>query len=203
VRDLTQPVETGMQVYPGDPPVRVREHATHAGEGYRVRALELGTHTGTHVDAPAHTEPDGATLDAFPVDRFRFDARLVDCTGVGARTAVEPAHLPDDPAGDLLVLRTGWDAHWGSERALDHPFLSRAAAEHCVARGWDVATDALSVDETGGGRVPAHHALLGGGRLIVENLTNLAGLPSRFELLALPLRLDADGAPVRAVALRD
>jgi len=64
--DLTQPIETGMQTYPGDPEVAVRPHATDEENEARVSALECGSHTGTHVDAPAHTEPDGKTLDGYP-----------------------------------------------------------------------------------------------------------------------------------------
>lgn len=56
--DLSQSVESGMQTYPGDPPVRVDPHADFDADGYRVTALAMGTHTGTHVDAPSHTEED-------------------------------------------------------------------------------------------------------------------------------------------------
>lgn len=201
VRDLTHPLRTGTPTYPGDPAVRVEPHATHAADGYRVSRLELGSHAGTHVDAPSHTEPDGRSLDAFPVDRFRFDARLVDCRGVGARGTVGVDALPDPGDADLLVLRTGWAEHWGTDRYAAHPSLAPAAARRCAERGVDVAIDAFSVDPTPAESVPAHRALLGAGRLILENLTNLDGLPRRFVLRAHPLAVaDADGAPVRAVA---
>jgi kynurenine formamidase len=65
VYDLTHFVETGMPTYPGDPSVAVTPHATHATDGYRVSAVSVGSHTGTHVDAPAHTDPDGRTLDSY------------------------------------------------------------------------------------------------------------------------------------------
>lgn len=210
--DLTRRVESGMPTYPGDPEVEVAPHATHGADGYRVSRLELGTHAGTHVDAPAHTEADGRTLDAFGVGRFRFDARLVDCRGVGANGAIGPDAVPDadaDADGEMLVFRTGWESEWGTERMTDHPYLAPETAERCAEAGYHVGTDALSPDPTGGGGgangdaaggVPAHRALLGSGLLIIENLRNLGSVPERFELLALPLRVDADGAPVRAVA---
>jgi kynurenine formamidase len=209
VRDLTRALETGMPTYPGDPPVRVRPHATVADDGYRVSALELGSHAGTHVDAPSHTEADGRSLASFPVETFRFTARRVDCRGLEPRAAVTPDALPAiDDAVDLLVFDTGWASRWGTDGALDHPFLAPETAERCVEAGCHVATDALSVDPTPSDAaaadepdgVPAHHALLGADRLIVENLRNLKGLPGRFTLHAYPLALDADGAPVRAVA---
>ena len=205
LRDLSHPIETGMPVYPGDPDVRISDHATFETDGYRVSRAEMGSHTGTHVDAPSHTEADGRPLDAFPIETFRFDARLVDCTDCGAREAILADRVPEADAG-LLLFRTGWDEHWGTGSYLDHPYLSPEAAERCAELDWHVGIDALNVDPTPSSSgdepagVPAHGALLGAGRVIVENLTNLAGLLERFTLHAYPLALDGDGAPVRAVA---
>jgi kynurenine formamidase len=108
------------------------------------------------------------------------------------------------------VLHTGWSEHWRSTAYLDHPFLSQDAAERIVAAGVrTVAIDAMSVDETdppGGkpGSFAAHDVLLGASGAIVENLTNLEAVDFADPLLSvLPIRLaDADGAPVRAVALQ-
>ncbi len=211
--DLSHPLD-GAWTYPGDPPVTVEEHATHADDGYRVARVSMGTHAGTHVDAPAHTEPDGETLGAVPVERFCWAARRVDCRGVGGREAIRPAHLPDAGTtadADCLVLWTDWDRHWGTDRYRDHPYLAPATARECARRGLDVAVDAPSVDptppagpETGGedgDGLAAHHALLGEGHLVVENLRGLGRPPGTFALRAYPLAVDADAAPVRAVAV--
>ncbi|WP_236044487.1 cyclase family protein [Haloarcula salinisoli] len=266
--DLSHPVESGMPVYPGDPAVTVDPHATMVADGYRVSALSCGSHTGTHIDAPSHTEPDGRAIDEFPVSRFVRDAVRVDLRDHSPREPIRPADLPSVDA-EAVVLWTGWDRHWGDADYLDHPYLTPAAARHCVDYGYDVAVDALNVDPTpatgaggsndphatdgaggsnephatdgaggsnephatdgaggsnephatdgaGGSNephatdddavegVPAHHELLGNDRLVVENLTNLGGVPERFELAAVPLALaDGDGAPVRAVARWD
>ena len=205
--DLTHRVENGMQTYPGDPEVSVEAHATHATDGYRVAALSLGSHAGTHVDAPAHTEPEGRTLDSYPPERFVFDAVRVDCRDLGPREPVGPERLPED--GELVAVWTGYDDHWGSERYLEHPYLSPAAAELCAERGLAVGTDTLGPDPTPTDRagsdepegVPAHHALLGADCLVVENLRNLGAAGERFELRAYPLALAGDGAPARAVAV--
>ncbi|MFC6824713.1 cyclase family protein [Halopelagius fulvigenes] len=200
--DLTRRVESRMPVYPGDPAVTVEPHADFETDGYRVSRVELGTHAGTHVDAPAHTEPDGDSLDAFDAEDFRFDARLADCRGAGANGTIGPGAVPEDPDAEIVVFRTGWEAEWGTERMTDHPALAPEAARLCAERGYAVATDALSPDPTDGEGVPAHRAILGAGLLVVENLRNLDSVPEAFELLALPMRVDADGAPVRAVARR-
>jgi kynurenine formamidase len=208
--DCTHRIEPGMSVYPGDPEPALAPAATHAADGYRVTELTLGSHTGTHVDAPSHTEPEGRTLDAYPVERFRFDARVVGVRGLDDRAAIGPESVPETDA-DLLVFDTGWDEHWGTPRYAEHPYLAPETAKRCVEAGYHVGLDTLSPDPTptdaaGSGEpagVPAHRALLGAGRLVVENLRGLGRLPERVTLHAYPLALDADGAPVRAVAETD
>lgn len=207
--DLSHPVETGLLTYPGDPAVVVEPHATYEADGHRVTALELGSHSGTHIDAPSHTEPDGRSLGDFPLDAFRFDALRVDLRHLGAREVIDVDALPDPTDDDLLVLQTGRDADWGTPAYLDHPYLTDEAAAWCVEHGYHVATDALNVDPTPSPNAreaepedfPAHHTLLGADRLILENLTGLDDLPARFELHAYPLALDTDGSPVRAVGI--
>lgn len=199
-----------MSVYPGDPGVSVESAATMARDGYRVSSLSLGTHAGTHVDAPSHTEPDGATLDTFSVSEFDLDARLV-AVDASPRETIEPDALPAETDARILVLRTGWDAHWGTPQYRNHPYLSEAAATRVASLDCHLAVDCFSPDPTpppGSGTarddepagVPAHHALLGAGKLVFENLTELDGLPTRFRFRAYPLRVDADGAPIRAIA---
>lgn len=126
-----------------------------------------------------------------------------------SRPSSSPTVLRSATDAAVLVVQTGWDAHWGDPTYRDHPYLTRAAAEFCFDQGYDVAVDALNPDPTPTADAsddesegfPVHHELLGSGHLIFENLTNLEGVPERFELVAHPLKLAArDGAPVRAVA---
>jgi kynurenine formamidase len=219
-RDLSRPIETGMPTYPGDPDVTLAPDATHEADGYATSELRTGTHAGTHVDAPRHTLPGGEAIDERDVGRFAFDARLVDPRPLEPREPIEPDALPDPDAldrdVDLLVLRTGWASHWGTERYRDHPYLTAAAADRCRESGVGIGLDTFGPDPTptadGGADgasigddepdgTPAHDALLGDSLPIVENLCGLDGLPERFRLYAFPLRLrGADGSPVRAVA---
>lgn len=198
--DLTHPLSSDTPVYPGDPPVRVDPAATHEADGYRVADVRLNSHAGTHLDAPAHLLADGRTLDDYPLERFVFDARVVDCTGLDAGGTIHAGDLPD-PDCDMLLLHTGWDTHWGTARYDDHPHLTSEAARWCADRGYDVGFDTAGPDPTGAESFPAHRRLLRADSLLLENLTGLAALPERVRLSAFPLALaDADGAPVRAVA---
>ncbi|MEF8777813.1 MAG: cyclase family protein [Natronomonas sp.] len=208
--DLTQPFTDGMQAYPGDPPVDLSPAASFETDGYRVMQLQCGSHSGTHVDAPAHTEPDGKSLSAFDIDRFVSDAVLIDCRDIGDREPIPPSRVPQSDA-DCVVFHTGWDEYWGTDRYLDHPYLAPETADRCAADGYDIGTDTLSPDPTPSSKATddepsgfsAHHALLGASRLVFENLTGLERLPQRFELRAYPLALGGDGAPVRAVGVMD
>jgi len=209
VRDLSHDLSTG-QPYPGDPPASVTPHATMAEDGYRVAAVACSTHSGTHVDAPSHLREDGASLGDFDPSAFRFDARVVDCTGVADREPIPAARVPREPDADLVAFHTGFADRWGDDGYFDHPYLAAGAAERCADAGCAVGLDAPSVDPTPTARAsddaepsgyPAHHALLGAGLPILENLRGLGGLPERGAVVhAYPLPVDADGAPARVVA---
>jgi len=205
-----------MPVYPGTEPVRVEPDATRASDGYRTTRLDLDSHAGTHVDAPAHLT-DGPSLAEFPLDRFRFDAAAADLRPLDAREpvgvdALRAALAVDPDAVDLVAVLTGWDRHWGDDRYLDHPYLTAEAAAWLAERGCDLGIDTANPDPTPTERAgegepdgfPVHERLFEADRLIVENLRGLDRLPGRFELRAYPLRFEgADASPVRAVAYAD
>lgn len=219
-RDLSRPIETGMTTYPGDPDVTLSPDATHTADGYATSEIRVGSHAGTHVDAPRHTLADGEPIDEGAIGSFALDTHLVDLAGaLDAREPITAATLPAPGAVcdecDLLVFRTGWADHWGTNRYRDHPFLAEAAAKRCRELGVGVGLDTFGPDPTPSAPraisgeppaeephgTPAHDVLLGASLPIVENLCELDDLPERFRLYAFPLRLrDGDGSPVRAVA---
>lgn len=214
--DLSHPLESDMPVFPGDRPVLVDRTATIAGDGYETRRLTLGSHSGTHVDAPSHMTADGETIDGVALEEFRFEAVIADPGPLGPRASIDEQALRDAmPATDgvdLVVVRTGWESHWGSARYFEHPYLTAGAAEAIRERGCHLGIDAPNVDPTRTENAgpdepdgyPAHRALFDDGRVIVENLRGLDRLPDRFELHAYPLPIrDGDASPVRAVAVVD
>ena len=205
VVDLSHPLDGRTQVYPGDPAVRVSAARSLERDGYRVSHLHLGSHSGTHVDAPSHVVEDGAPVDELPLHLLVGPAVVVDVRDLGPREPIGWERLAAYARpGRMLVLHTGWDVFWGSVRYEDHPYLDGEAAWELVAAGVrTVGIDALSLDETQGEDVPAHAALLSAGGVVVENLTNLAAIDDpepTLSVLPLPLR-GCDGSPVRAVAL--
>jgi arylformamidase len=207
--DLSVPIATGMPVYPGDPQVTIGSALTTAVEGANVLHLEMGSQTGTHVDAPYHIDDTLPDLDGLPLDRFVGDAVVVDVRGLAARTPIGPSAFGGVVrAGMIVLIATGWARHWGTDAYLGHPFLTEEAAEVLVDAGVrTVGIDALSVDPTPAEEFPAHRVLCGAHAVIAENLTGLDVLVEAqaagrsIEVSLLPIRLaGADGAPVRAVA---
>ncbi|MHA3722664.1 cyclase family protein [Leucobacter sp. HY1910] len=222
--DLSHPIRTGMTVYPGDPGVRCAQTLTLASDGAAVTAVNLGSHTGTHVDAPAHSIEGGRSINEVTLGELVGDAlvlHLADRVGPGTRIDAEmlEAELERFVAVPRIVLvHTGWDRHFTTELAYDHPFLSRDAADALWQRGMRVlGVDTLSPDRTkadvaGGGAglgrgleatpgvFPVHDLVLGGDGLIVENLRGLERLDTLARVGFFPLPLTGDGAPVRAVA---
>ncbi|GAA4138547.1 cyclase family protein [Actinomadura keratinilytica] len=214
--DLSVPLVTGMPVYPGDPRVEIGPALTAARDGVNVQRVHLGSQSGTHVDAPYHVDDAWPRLDELPLDRFTGPAVVMDARGLPPRTAIGPEALPDGLApGVVLLVATGWSARWGSEEYLAHPYPAVETAEAIAAAGVrTVGIDALSVDRTPppgeeSFSLAVHRVLCGAGAVIAENLTGLDALLEaqaagrRVEVSLFPIRLDGDGAPVRAVARLD
>jgi kynurenine formamidase len=213
VVDLSRPVGPATQPYPGDPAPALAPSSTLDGDGYRSTEVRMGSHSGTHADAPYHFLPDGARLDELPLELFTGPAVVVDATGRPDRSPVTAADLAPwrdrFRPGAVVLVRTGWAAYYGTGRYFDHPYLAGDAARLLVDSGVrTVGVDTLSPDPTPHGGHPAgdwaaHTTVLGAGGTIIENLCRLELLdfPDPW-FSAFPLRLDSgDGAPVRAVAL--
>ena len=206
--DLTHDIRTGMMVYPGDPGVEVRESLTHESAFCHVDRLDIGSHTGTHIDAPYHFLADGKRITDFPVSQFVGEGIVINLTGKGAGEAITEADLQplheQITAGDFVLLRTGWCEKFGTDEYLDHPYVSGDAAELLVKWGVRiVAVDFLNVDSTRLEQWDAHPVLLSSDVLIVENIANSLALDpeKRYLFYFAPLKVaGSDGAPVRAFA---
>jgi kynurenine formamidase len=215
--DLSYTIHEGMTTFPvhWHPAVEITHLGRHGIENRETRKLVLGTHTGTHCDAPRHFVPGGQTIDQLPLDTFIGPARLLDFSAMPDGSVVTRGDLADrlhDARPQRLVLRFGWDRHWGTRKYYkDHPFLADDAAEWLLRRGVKLlAMDTPMPDDPANGSSsandsPVHKILLGGGMILVEYLTNLSALRrSTFELFVLPLKIrDGDGAPARVVAIEE
>ena len=205
--DLTHPITANMPVFPGTkPPVLVSE-GTLEQSGFREKRISICSHTGTHIDAPAHLLDQGPTLDMLPLGRFCGQALVVDVSQ-GHEPVVGMDRLQPYQERifqvDFLLLHTGWSRYWGRQEYFSNfPVLTREAAQWLTETGLKgIGLDAISADRMDSLDFEVHTILLGHEVIIIENLTNLNRLPaSPFFLSCFPLSLEqADGSPVRAVA---
>jgi len=203
--DLSQPLDAGTPVFPGDGPVRV---TVLDQTSVNLSRIDLCVHSGTHMDAPFHFFHDAETIDRISLDRCVGPARLIDLRDIAPKQEIHREHIETRYNAPLrahaAVLHTGWSAQWNDPRYFsDHPGLAADAAQFLVDCGVQlVGVDMPSVDHA---PYPAHQILLRAGVPIVENLTNLDAIGADlFQLIVLPLKLAGrDGSPVRAVAVTE
>ncbi len=162
--------------------------------------------TGTYIDAPFHRYADGKDLADVPLSSVAdLPGLVVRASDRDGRALDVPLFRRADLQGRAVLVHTGWDAHWRTERyGQGHPFLTGAAAQHLVAAGVGlVGIDSLNIDDGGDPARPVHTILLGAGIPVVEHLCNLGDLPDDgFRFYAVPVKVRGMGSfPVRAFAI--
>jgi len=201
VYDVTVPLATGLPVYPGDPPFEIEPAAALGSAPFRLSRLSLTTHTGTHVDAPAHFLEGGATIDQLPLEILVGKARVVEIVARERidRSDLEAQDLRDDLRVLLKTRMSGQLLRPGYQT--DHLYLTKDAAQYLAQAGLKlVGFDYLSVDRHGSVDFPTHAALLGAGVVLIEGLDLSEVEPGEYDLTCLPLRVaGGDGAPARVI----
>jgi arylformamidase len=198
--DISLPLASGMVTWPGDPPVSIeRFEEIDAGEAANVSRLEMGAHTGTHVDAPVHFVQGAPGIDSMPLSATIGPARVLD---IADPVSVKPAELERHAVqpGERILLKTLNSDRWSNTFVEDFVYISQEGARHLVERGArTVGIDYLSVGGFHHDAVETHVALLEAGVWIIEGLDLSRVSPGRYALCCLPLRIiGGDGAPARA-----
>lgn len=205
--DMTHTITQEIPIFPGTPVPALAPACTLTRDGFRETLLTLSSHTGTHMDAPAHLLQDGRTLDDMPMSQFSGRATVLDVSQEGPVITEEflRSHYDAIHSADYILFYTGWEDRWGTEGFLEDafPVPNEEAARYLVSRGLKgVGTDAISIDRMSDSRLPIHHILLKDSILSLENLC-LKKVRGRKDFLffALPMKFqDTDGAPIRAFA---
>ena len=214
--DLSHEIVDGMTTHPGIPAPSISTFLSfEASEGryapgttFQIGRIDLVANTGTYIDTPAHRFEGGPDLADLALER------VVDLPGVVVDVAGRDSREigPDDfddvaVAGQAVLIRTGWDAHWGTPAYLaGHPFLTAAGADYLVGAGAAlVGIDSLNIDSLEDAARPAHTAILAANVPLVEHLTGLDALPATgFRFFAVPPRIRSMATfPIRAFALVD
>ena len=207
--DLSLFLDASTPVYPGEPAPRITPAATVSVDGYNTHTLQLGSHGGTHVDAPYHMDPAGSTVEKMDLILFAGEGVVVTVRGKRAgegisRDDLDP-YLDRFTPGAVALFNTGWDKKAGSPQYGSHPHLGEEACRILLQRGVRAfGIDTASIDPFAGGLFPVHRLVARAGGVIAENLANLDQIDfPRPLVLFFPLKLTGcDGSPVRAAALQ-
>jgi kynurenine formamidase len=225
VVDLAYAINDKMPSWPGHGGVQFEATVltTQEKDGNFTRRFTIHEHYGTHIDAPAHFPPGKLTVDQIPVKQFFGPAVVIDARAEVAKNddyqlpassveAWEAAH-GRIPAGAIVLLNTGWAARWPDEAryrnkdakgVMHFPGFSSDAAKLLVERGVSgVGIDTFAPDYGPSEDHAVHQILLGASRYILENLSDLSGLPPAGAfLIAAPIKLEGgSGGPVRVFVI--
>ncbi len=207
--DITLTISNALPVWPGDPAINFYRVAdVNNGDVCTLSRLESGSHIGTHLDAPLHFIKGGRTVDQLDLNVLIGPCLVVHIPNANIIDAaqLDALDIPADTRRVLFRTRNSeiWVSGDSSTFHTDYVGVDRSGAEWLVGRGVQlVGVDYMSVAPFADTIAP-HDILLGAGIIAVENL-NLTGIEAgNYQLVCLPLKLkDGDGAPVRAVLIRD
>jgi arylformamidase len=201
--DVSVPLRHGMPQWPGNPSFRAaRVSDVDRGDIATVSALSLGSHTGTHMDAPLHFLSGAPGLDELPIEAVVGPCRVI---GIEDPEAIHAAELERHgiAEGERILFRTRnsprcWEAEGFVE---DFVFIAADGARHLADRRVrSVGVDYLSVGGFARDAVETHTTLLRAGIWIIEGLDLTHAAPGNYELVCLPLSIErSDGAPARAI----
>ena len=201
--DISVPLQSRMVLWPGDPFVKIEQsYDVEAGDPYTVSAISMGSHTGTHIDAPRHFIRGGVGIDGMPLEAMIGPARVI---SIHDPESVKFAELKRHRIrqGERILFKTLNSIRcWKVDHFIeDFVYISQNAAEYLVTQQvLTVGIDYLSVDSFKKGGIGVHQLLLEGGVWIIEGLDLSRVKPGKYELICLPLNiLKADASPARAV----
>jgi arylformamidase len=203
--DLTHTLKNNISFYPGTFEPDFKQLNTVEADGYAELVMKMCTHTGTHIDAPAHIIPGGKFLDDFPVEKFIGRAIVINCSGIETiNLEVLKSHEEGIKLVDFILFYSGWQQKWNTPSYFDEfPVLNQESISWLSKfKLKAVGFDSISADKMGSTTLPNHNLLLSHEILIIENLTNLDKLIGKsFEFNCIPLKIGrSDGSPVRAFA---
>lgn len=209
--DLTHELRNGMTIYPGDPLPSFESYATLEKNGVNLTKLTLGSHTGTHIDAPRHFIPNGRGIDQISVSKLIGEAYVADMSIKPIGDGITAQDLNDVIRGrvkrdDILVVYTGCSEHWDDDSILqNYTYLTGEAAEYLVSKDVRaVGIDFLSVEKFRAPNPVAHKTLLNKGIFIIESLSRSIRqfVGKRILMMCMPIKLEnGDGAPSRVIGV--
>jgi arylformamidase len=211
--ELSHEIHHGLVTYPGLPGPEISDYFPREaspdrygpGTEFQIGRISMVANTGTYIDSPFHRFADGTDMAGLPLHRVADVDGVVVRIDSAQRAIDREAFASLEVEGRAVLVNTGWDRHWATERyGTGNPFLTAAAADWLVEQQASlVGIDSVNIDDTSGPERPVHTALLAAGIPIVEHLCGLEQLPeSGFRFHAAPPQVVGIGSfPVRAYAV--
>lgn len=200
--DITRKIEEGMPVYPGNPEPDIEKYREIPGDSTTESRVCIGTHTGTHVDAPQHVMEDGDTVDEIPVERFHGRCQVLGLRGEDSIT--REMLISKEIEEEIVLLKTD-----NSTRAFDSfdeefVYLELEAVEYLIDEGVEtVCIDYLSLVKFEGGELAEDaHRLANDKMTVIEGVDLKEVKPGRYTFAGFPVKMETDGAPLRAVLIK-
>lgn len=205
IHDITLPIHPGMLHWGRKPEVEVVE-SIEAGDSSNVTRWRIGTHTGTHLDAPAHFVTGATSVDQIGLDVLVGPALVADLTHVTGEITAADLEAAGAEGHERVLLKTTNSAELihSTDKAAEWVGLSPEAARWAIGHGIKlIGIDYLTIEcHTRTDTWDAHHALLPAGVIILENAVLSDVLPGEYELVCLPAKLaGADGAFARTILI--
>lgn len=209
ILDLTYNIEENMTTcyMPWHSKVKIEQLGRHNIEGRETRRVILGTHTGTHIDAPLHFLKKGKSIDQIPLNLLVGDVSIIDLSFLNENQAVTKEILLKIKITPKMIFKFNWSRNWESDKFYKgYPFFSFEAASYLIQKGVKlVAMDTPSPDDS---RIrlgseedsKIHKLFLKNNVILIEYLNNLEKLKNckGWKIIAMPLKIKgADGSPAR------
>ena len=211
--DLTYLINEQMITYPTPwhPKVSIQRLGKIEEVGRNTRKIILGTHTGTHIDAPLHFVKDGKSIDKIPLEKIVGNVTIVDFSNLKENTPIEKEMLMELKITKRMIFRFGWQKFWNTEKFYkNYPFFTTDAANYLVSKGIElIGYDTPSPDDSNMNvnevDSPIHKILLGNNIILLEYLANLDKLTDleNWNLVVAPMKIEgSDGSPSRVFVFR-
>lgn len=209
VIDLTHTIKENMPVYPGTEPPKLIPANSYEKDGFKETELTMFTHTGTHMDPPAHLFAGRTTLDSFPAEQFIGKALVIDCRELKEGEVITMQHIKrygkKAEMADFLLFNLGWDKRWGTDSYFgDYPCVDMEVLDYIIAgRYKGIGFDVIGLDPIADVNLTRHKKLFESRDIVnIENLKDLDKCGDElFWFGCFPLKLEnCDGSPIRAIA---
>ncbi|MDD2218349.1 MAG: cyclase family protein [Eubacteriales bacterium] len=208
--DLTHTINEDIPVYEGTAPPTLEAACTYESHGFKETLISMFSHTGTHMDSPAHLFKGKTQLDEFDIGQFAGEAFVLDCTDLSEGDKIDYSYIDrvkqKADAAEFILFNTGWSKKWPQDEYFGNfPYPTDEVVDYIIqTKKKGIGIDTIGIDPISDENLTIHKKLLCNNEIIIiENLCNLEKIgEDLFFFVALPLKYkDSDGAPTRAIAV--